>query len=279
MSRYFTTFLFAALLVALPASAQTTRLFGGDPFSNAYHEVDRTTGAFLTNQTVSLTGFTVTGVNAMAVDPTNGVVYIIAKTGSSRQLATLNVTSGVATLIGALGDNFATLAFTTSGQLYGVTGDGATVPETMYTINKSTAAKTLFLTLGNGADGEVIAFNPSNGLMYHWSGNGTPILETINLSTFAITPITESGAPHSEVFGAIWNPTTSSFYVSDISSRLLTQTSAGFVTVIGTAAEDFRGLALVGATATVGTPTLGEWGMIALAGLLLIFAVRKMRAA
>ncbi|MFM2125721.1 MAG: hypothetical protein RL328_2172, partial [Acidobacteriota bacterium] len=137
---------FAAFSVSTYAQA---RLFGGDPGQNLYYEVNTTTGVFLTSQAVSLPSFTVTGINAMTVDPTTGTVYIIAKTGSGRRLATLNLSTGAATDIGNLGDNFATLAFTTSGQLYGVTGDGATVPETMYTINKTNASKTLFLTLGN----------------------------------------------------------------------------------------------------------------------------------
>jgi hypothetical protein len=150
----------------------------------------------------------------------------------------------------------------------------------MYTINKTTAAKTLFLTLGNGADGEVIAFNPLNGLMYHWSGNGTNIFETINLTTLAITNIPQSGATHGEVFGAIWNPATSSFYISDINSRLYSQTPAGVVTAIGSpAAQDYRGLALTGLPLTTSVPTLGEWGMVALAGLFILFAARKLQQA
>jgi len=149
----------------------------------------------------------------------------------------------------------------------------------MYTINKANAAKTLFLALGNGADGEVIAFNPANGLMYHWSGNGTNIFESINLNTLAITPIAQSGVGHGEVFGAVWNSTAGSFYVTDISSRLLSQTIGGTVTLLGTqGVEDYRGLALVNAATLTGTPTLGEWGLIFLTGLLLFLGAYKLKA-
>ena len=67
-----------------------------------------------------------------------------------------------------------------AGVLFAVTGNGA-VPETMYTLNQTNGVSTFFQTLGNGSDGEVIAYNPNDGLMYHWSG-GTVVFETINLS-------------------------------------------------------------------------------------------------
>src|SRR5439155_12783760 len=90
---------------------------------------------------------------------------------SGRQLVKIDSGTGVATSIGNTGDNFAGLAFDSNGTLYGVTGDGATVPETLYTLSTSDASKTLVCTLGNGSDGEVIAFNPDDGLLYHASGN------------------------------------------------------------------------------------------------------------
>ena len=126
----------------------------------------------------------------------------------------------------------------------------------------------------------VSAYNPVNGLMYHWSGNSTNIFESINLSTLAITNIPQSGASHGEVFGAIWNSAAGNFYISDINSTLFRQTTAGAVTSIGTATEDYRGLALTGATSTpIGTPTLTEWGMFALTAILVLFGIRRIRTA
>ena len=53
--------------------------------------------------------------------------------------------------------------------LYGVTGDGADTPESLFTIDITTAATTLVLALGNGSDGEEIA---SDGiLLLHASGS------------------------------------------------------------------------------------------------------------
>jgi len=262
-------------LMAVPADAQN--LFGASPSTNQYYRIDTATAAAITTQSVTLAGFTVTGINSLTRDPTTGLIYIIAKTGLGRQLAVLDLVTGVATLRGSLGDDFSSLAFSSSGQLYGVTDDGATVPETMYTINKANGARTLFLTLGNGADGEVIAFNPNDGLMYHWSGNGTNIFESINLTTLVITPIAQSGATHGEIFGAVWNPGTNSFYLGDIANRLLSQTTGGVAAILGTAgADNYRGFAIVAVGATA-TPTLGEWGMILLTGLLLFIGAYKLR--
>ncbi len=199
--------------------------------------------------------------------------------GPARRLATLDLATGNATNVGLLADNFSSLAFTSSGTLYGVTGDGATVPETLYTLNKTTAAATLVVALGNGADGEVIAFNPVNGLMYHWSGNSTPLFESINLTTFAVTPIAQSGAAHGEVFGAVWNAQAGNFFITDIGSQLFTQTTGGAVTLLGSAAAtDYRGLALIAPPPASGIPTLSQWGLIFLTGFLLFAGAYKLKS-
>ena len=55
-------------------------------------------------------------------------------------------------------------------QLIGVTGDGATTPESLFALNMANASATFLMSLGHGQDGETIAFNPVNGLIYHASG-------------------------------------------------------------------------------------------------------------
>ena len=92
---------------------------------------------------------------------------------------TINPATGVATSIGNTGDQFAGLAFNSSGTLYAVVGDkknaagGGLPPETLFTLNTSNAAPTQVLVLGRGNDGEAIGFNPNDGLIYHASGNDT----------------------------------------------------------------------------------------------------------
>jgi hypothetical protein len=121
---------------------------------------------------------------AIVEHPTTHVHYgIVNVNGVGRVLATVNPLTLHATTVGPLGDSFAQLEFLPDGTLYGVTGDGATVTETLYTIDTATGTPTMVTALGNGADGECLAYNPDDQRMYHFSGNGTSLMEK-----FALTP-------------------------------------------------------------------------------------------
>ena len=148
--------------------------------------------------------------------------------------------------------------------LYGVTGDGASPRSTLFILDKSNASTTLVGAFGNGNDGEVIAFNPVNGLLYHWSGGGTQVMESTPLAAVSVTNIPQSGAAHGEIFGAIWDAANARFLVSDVTTKLFTVTTAGFYTELGSLAgtptpNDIRGMVFVGGTlygAEVFNPTL-----------------------
>ncbi len=255
----------AAAAIAFSVSA-APRLFGVNPFNNGtestpmapnaltpadygFYEFSPSTGAIIATRIITVPGRTITGAVALTLDPTTNIAYAVVKaTGVSggRLLITINLDTAVGTEIGNLGDNFSSLAFRSDGQLFGVTGDGATVPETLYLINKATAAKTLATALGNGADGEVIAFNPNDGALYHFSG-GTVVFERVQAtSPYAVTPIVTGLTGVGEVFGAVWDPSRNAFLVSDISSTLTVVNTAGPVTSpVGTFPPDIRGLILL----------------------------------
>ncbi len=112
--------------------------------------------------TLTMAGFTATGVPGMAKQPGTGFVYgIVRQSGSGpRRLALVDLAAAVLTDVGDLGDAFASLTFTPTGMLYGVTGDGANIRETLYTIDPTTGVPTLVGALGNGNDGEIIAAVP-----------------------------------------------------------------------------------------------------------------------
>lgn len=183
---------------------------------------DPDTLTWMDGKDVELPGFTITGITAITVHPKDpipaspakataleGMLYAALKLSgvSGRVLATIDPTTNTVTQIGNLGDNFATLAFREDGQLFGVTGDGGVVPETLYLIDKFTAAKTLAATLGAGADGEVIAYHPDHGMFYHWSGNGTVVFESVQaIAPYAASNIPLSGPGSFEIFGAHWDP-------------------------------------------------------------------------
>jgi trimeric autotransporter adhesin len=248
---------FAAFLFAFATGAQA-QLYGVNPFQNdssappesyGLFHLDPSTGAMADGRVITLGASTVTGAQSLARDPTTGLVYTILKVSavSGRVLATINMATGVATLVGNLGDNFSSIAFRANGQLYGVTGDGASVPETLYLIDKTNAAKTVARALGNGADGELIAYSPLDDAFFHWSGNGTVVFERIEADPpYAVTGIAVTGTTGGESFGAAWDAANSRFLVHNISSQMRPWSTGGVVGApLGSAGVDVRGMAFV----------------------------------
>jgi hypothetical protein len=245
-------------MFAITASA-APRLFAVNPFTNdntasdrfGLYEIDPANAAVVASAVITVPSRTITGANGLALDPTTGTAFAIVKaTGvTGRLLITINLSTGVGTEIGDLGDNFSSLAFRPDGQLLGATGNGATSPETLYLINKATAATTLAFAMGNGADGEVIVYNPTDANLYHFSGNSTIVFEKWPTTNVAYTPtnIALSGAaPGGEVFGAVWDPAQSVFLTSHIDSQLRTITPTGTVsTPLGALPNDLRGMILL----------------------------------
>lgn len=158
---------------------------------------------------ITMDGHQVTGGTGLALDPETDNLFAILKLSAppatevgDRVLATLNPATGKAVLVGNPGASallkFAALAFDDQGRLYGVTGDdqGAESPETLFTIDKTTAVATEFLPLGNGDQGEALTFDPDSGLLIHASGGSSPqtqVLESIDPETKAISPLAPQG--------------------------------------------------------------------------------------
>lgn len=113
---------------------------------------------------------------------------------------------------------------------------------------RPTATKTLVMAIPGGADGDVIAFNPNDNLIYRCSGNGTQTFDKIDPVAMSITPIVLSGPANGEIFGMVWYTPISKFLTSDISSSINTLTTDGVrADVAGSSLpDDLRGLALVG---------------------------------
>jgi len=191
-------------LQSISAYAQST-LYAIDNQVEFLSIVDPLTGDELSFVSIVVPGETYASGNGLATDPLTGDLYAAVKfsgqSGPGRSLIVINPNTGAATSIGNMEQPIASLAFSSNGTLYGVTGDclngcgGVAIGETLFTINTSTAALTQVQTLGNGNDGEAIAFNPIDGMMYHMSGKGAGLIfEKINLSNGAVTPISLSGA-------------------------------------------------------------------------------------
>jgi hypothetical protein len=238
------------LLLGFGAEAQSvTRLIGASPFQDSLWVYDSTN--FFVQRRMMLTpssGGAITGINGIATDPTTGIIYVVVKQSAvtGRVLGTLNAYTGLVTIVGNLGDNFASITFNANGTLLGVTGDGAAVPETVYRIDKTNASKTLLRTLGNGLDGEIICFNPSDNMVYHWSGNGTIVFEKFDTSGVTVTNIPIIGTTNGETFGAVYR-SNNTFITSNIGSRFQTWNANGTVGAQygNSAPDDNRGLVLL----------------------------------
>lgn len=126
---------------------------------------------------------TVLGLTSAVAHPLTGEIYAVAKiSAAGRSLVTLDLDAGAITSVIGSVDNFAGLEFLPDGTLYGVTGDGAAVPETLYTIDPATGTATLRSPLGTGADGECLAYNTDAGVFQHFSGHLIPQMETVTPS-------------------------------------------------------------------------------------------------
>ncbi len=269
-------FMLFVLPLSKSAKAQTTVsrtstiIAGASPFQDSMWTFNASGYEILKRTAPSLSGFTITGINAIATHPFTGTHYCILKLSgvSGRVLATIDIQTGVCAQIGNLGDNFATLAFNSNGSLFGVTGNGATVPETMYRISTVDASITLFRPLGAGADGETIVYCPDNNYFYHWSGNGTVVWERFDTSgTDVIENLTYTAGYSGEVFGGMYLGG-GQLLMSNISSTLRIWDTAGNINpVLINTPDDLRGLVRESHTSTIsaaGTVGLCTGGSVTL---------------
>lgn len=227
----------AALLATLPAQGDLLyTINNGDGNLRAF---DLQTALTVATLPITAPIGAATACNGMTRDPTTGLVYALVRFPGSnaRQLCTIDVTTGAASVIGVMGDSFSGLACRVDGQLFGVTGDGANFPEALFAIDKTTSAATLVTVLGNGNDGESIAF-ADNTMLYHASGYNVPIANEVfeTVDTFgsnAINPVPMSGYDFDELTG-LGSYTGDILLGADLNDDLVAITTAGHVTLVAT---------------------------------------------
>ena len=78
--------------------------------------------------------------NGLAANEFGALFGLLKLAGNStRELVRIDAGTGVATSIGDTGDSFSGLAFDNLGTLYGITGDGAAIDETLFTFDLTDA--------------------------------------------------------------------------------------------------------------------------------------------
>jgi len=117
--------------------------------------------------------------------------------------------------------------------LYGVTGDGASIGESLFTIDTGDATSSFLYSLGNGSDGETIAYNPNDNLIYHFSGRDTnSAFETVDPLTGTVVPIGYSGFTPDEPYAVAFDSATGGFLMVNLDQEFIGLTTAGAATVI-----------------------------------------------
>ncbi|MFZ1321596.1 MAG: T9SS type A sorting domain-containing protein [Ignavibacteria bacterium] len=219
----------------------------GSPTIEIFNEV---TWASISSAPLTMGGFTITGAQAVTWNSDNLLFYAIVTVDPfGRHLVTVDPVTGVCTNIGALASTgFSTLTYnSTSGILYTMGGSGAgAFAENLYSVNINTAA-TSFLAgpYSVGTFGEVIAYNYTDNMIYHWSTGG---MEMIDPVTFIATPVLMSGATVTEVVGAVYIGG-GRFQLTDlvfqVSTSAFTMTSGGVASLVGPTPYRARGLGYI----------------------------------
>jgi hypothetical protein len=218
--------------------------------------VDSADGSTVADESVAITleGEVVIGATGIARHPDTGTLFAMLKLEgiSFRHLVTLDEWTGVATSVGSTGNKFAGLAFASDGTLYAVTGDGGGIPESLFTLSTVDGSPTLVRELGAGSDGETLAFNPDDGLLYHASGIGTPNhpngeqFETIDPDTLVITNVPLSGFDYEELTALTYSD--GGFFAGDLGNAAVDMpgffriTTSGAVTFLGDMDHVSKGL-------------------------------------
>ncbi len=211
-----------------------------------FRTVDPADGHTMASVEIMLNGQGVGGATGLAVNPDTGVFYALLKSSDTRVLATIDPETGVAQQIGDTGDKFSSIAFDSDGILYGITGDGADNPETLFTLSLDDATPTFVMDLSDDHDGgEALGFNPDDGLMYRASGYLVDfIFQAINLDDLSIIDVELFGDQYSEATALAYRGG-GMFYLSGIAGDLFTVSVGGEVTFIADLDHRAKGLVFV----------------------------------
>ena len=244
-------------------------LYSVDRDSDLLRVIDPLTAATVSSVPITLVGEIVTGGLGLAAKPgTNELWGLLKLLGQgSRELATIDPATGVATSIGdtdplLAGHRFAGIAFNGDGStLYAVSGDGSIPdPESLFTLSQIDGSPTFVCALGNGTDGETIGWNPDDDALYHASGHvgdGIVIFETVDgavapaavgACTVTDIPITTPLTDEEAQAITYWNSQGVFLWKQDHCSPgpLFRVTAAGTPTLIGALDHTAKGLAFLG---------------------------------
>lgn len=167
----------------LQASVCGTFLYAITAGSTDLYEIDEFFGHTLNQVPLTIPGGVVTGAHAIAGNWLDEQLYILVELGavSESTLGIVDPATGVITIIGPTGQTFVGFTIDVNGVAYAVTGESGPQPETLYTLDLTTGASTLFCALGASDTGEVIEALPYDNILLHVSGSSgvyDPVTDT-----------------------------------------------------------------------------------------------------
>ena len=172
---------FSQIMFYNVVTVETDRLYVLGDDGNVYDE----------SVVVEMNNNQIFGFTGMAMNQTNSNVYVVAKSvNNSRFLSKLDLATSVALKIGDLTDKISSISFSGDGALYGITGDGGSNPNRLYSIDLTNAEMTEKADLSGDQDndGEALAFNTSDDFMYRMAGE--EFLYKIDMTNFTSTLVT-----------------------------------------------------------------------------------------
>lgn len=201
---------------------------------NKLRVVDIKTGMSKSKRDLNYTSTVVRG-GGFAKHPDNpdyyGVIYI---QGQLNPIFTkIDVANGNVTKISDMVDQFSSLVFAPDGTLYGTVSTLATSKYKLYTINPSTGTETEVATMSGMFldDGQVIAYNTNDSMLYHLSGSVIRYFEKIDPSSYVITNIGASGLTFNTPLGIQYYADQDVFFFNDLTNKYFQITPAGVVTL------------------------------------------------
>lgn len=275
--------LFLSFFLLIGASVSAANFYCVSPWDGNVYVMDDV--SLTTSSTYLMTNASgaVLGANGLSIHPTTGVYYIILKIDglNGRYLGTLNPLTGATITIGKLNENFSAITFSCDGTLFGVSGDGSSTSESLFSIDISDASITFLLSLGNGDDGEVICYNYDDGLIYHGSGLSTAIWETIDPNTLTVSNVGLSGDNFSEMTSLTYLGSGMFYFRTYDSDNLYEITSGGLVGTVGVTDIDtsIKGMQNQSTMASCGGQPvpLGNWGIFLAIGAMILFSILFVR--
>jgi len=244
----------SAALVVEGGEPRGTTLVTVSVWDARLRRVDLESGRTLWCVPISMAGATVTGATGLAQNPADGRLFALLTVSGveTTRLATVDPLTGVARRIGDTGKFLEDIAFVgnaSGATLYGVSADDAPVtPEWLFAIDPGDASLTPIMALGDGTDGESIAFNPLDGRVYHASGVGRPdvdrVFERVDVEARTVTDVPLSGAAFIEATAMAYLAR-GELVLADIAHRLYRITQSGEVTFIGNLDTGVSGMVLL----------------------------------